>query len=112
MKYAGRKIANSFYLPKHPFLRGIASLMDFTGALNRDAIEQILERSKADATQSDIDAIQSDADAIRSDWEAVGENLWRAINEYEKQVRESREARPEFPTRSAIPGGRPDFPAP
>lgn len=105
MKYAGRKIANSFYLPKHPFLRGIASLMDFTGALNRDAIEQILERSKADA-------MQSDTDAIRSDWEAVGENLWRAINEYEKQVRESREARPEFPTQSAIPGGRPDFPVP
>ncbi len=92
MKYAGRKIANSFYLPKHPFLRGIASLMDFTGALNRDAIEQILERSKADATQSDTDVMQSDADAIRSDWEAVGENLWRAINEYEKQIKKGNNA--------------------
>lgn len=92
MKYAGRKIANSFYLPKHPFLRGIASLMDFTGALNRDAIEQILERSKADATQSDTDVTQSDADAIRSDWEAVGEDLWRAINEYEKKVKEGNNA--------------------
>ena len=85
MKYTGRKIANSFYLPKHPFLRGIASLMDFTGALNRDAIEQILERSKADT-------MQSDADAIRSDWEAVGENLWWAINEYEKKVKEGNNA--------------------
>lgn len=92
MKYTGRKIANSFYLPKHPFLRGIASLMDFAGTLNRDAIEQILERSKADAIQSDADAMQSDADAIRSDWEAVGENLWWAINEYEKKVKEGNNA--------------------
>ena len=36
MAYDKRKIANSFYLPKHPFLRGIASLMDFTGSLNHD----------------------------------------------------------------------------
>lgn len=110
MKYAGRKIANSFYLPKHPFLRGIASLMDFTGTLNRDAIEQILERSKVDATQSDTDVMQSDADAIRSDWEAVGENLWRAINEYEKNQRKPKDKT--IPTQSAIPGGQPDFPAP
>jgi len=81
MKGSGRKIANSFYLPKHPFLRGIASLMDFTGALNRDVIAQIRERHDAESTQSD-------ADAIRSDWEAVGESMRWAIQEYEKEFRE------------------------
>ena len=30
MAYDKNKIANSFYLPKHSFLRGMASLMDFT----------------------------------------------------------------------------------
>ena len=65
MAYDKRKIANSFYLPKHPFLRGIASLMDFTGSATREYTKQILERS--------------DADAMRADWEAVGESLWWAI---------------------------------
>ena len=67
-----RKIANSFYLPKHPFLRGIASLMDFTGSRRRELERQILERS--------------DADAMRADWEAVGESLWWAIGEYEGKL--------------------------
>ena len=74
MKGSGRKIANSFYLPKHPFLRGIASLMDFTGSQSRAFTEQILARS--------------DADALRADWEAVGESLWWAIHEYEKEIQE------------------------
>ena len=81
MSYRGRKIANSFYLPKHPFLRGIASLMDFTGSLNDDTFEQILERSHREVAQSD-------ADAMRSDWEAVGESMWWAINAYEKEIKE------------------------
>ncbi len=75
MKYDGRKIANSFYLPKHPFLRGIARLMDFSGALNRDVFAQVLERS--------------DADSIRADWEAVGESMRWAIKEYERDLREN-----------------------
>ena len=73
MAYDRRKIANSFYLPKHPFLRGIASLMDFTGSRRRKLEKQILERS--------------DADAMRADWEAVGASLWRAIGEYEKNLK-------------------------
>ena len=62
MAYDGRKIANSFYLPKRPFLRGIASLMDFTGSATREYTEELLARS--------------DADAMRADWEAVGADLW------------------------------------
>ena len=77
-KYAGRKIANSFYLPKHSFLRGIAGLMDVTGSQSRAFTEQILARS--------------DADALRADWEAVGECLRWAIEEYEKEIKEGNSA--------------------
>lgn len=73
MAYDERKIANSFYLPKYPFLRGIASLIDFTGSESREFTEHVLKRS--------------DADAMRADWEAVGASLWWAINEYEKTTR-------------------------
>ena len=73
MAYDRRKIANSFYLPKYPFLRGIASLMDFTGSESREFTEHILNRS--------------DADAMRADWEAVGASLWWAIDEHEKKTR-------------------------
>ena len=73
MKYDGRKIANSFYLPKHPFLRGIARLVDFNGAMNRDIFAQVLDRS--------------DADSIRADWEAVGESMRLAIKEYARDMR-------------------------
>ena len=73
MAYDGRKIANSFYLPKYPFLRGIASLIDFAGSESREFTEQILNRS--------------DADAMRADWEAVGASLWWAIDEHEKKTR-------------------------
>ncbi len=72
MAYDRRKIANSFYLPKHPFLHGIARMMDFTGALNRQMFAQILERS--------------DADSMRADWEAVGGSLNWAIKAYEKEL--------------------------
>ncbi len=74
MKTDGRKIANSFYLPKHPFLRGIASLMDFTGELDRDIVDQLRNRS--------------DADALRADWEAVGDYMRWAFKEYDKELRE------------------------
>ncbi len=73
MTYDRRKIANSFYMPKRPFLRGIAGLMDFTGSDTRDYARQILERS--------------DADAMRADWEAVGARLWWAIREHDKKLK-------------------------
>lgn len=75
MAYDRRKIANSFHLPKHSFLRGLASLMDFTGSESREFTEKILARS--------------DADAMRADWEAVGASLWWAIIQHEKRIKES-----------------------
>ncbi len=72
MAYDSRKIANSYYLPKHPFLHGIARMMDFGGLLNRQMFAQILERS--------------DADSMRADWEAVGDSLGRSIKAYDKET--------------------------
>ena len=74
MAYDRRKIANSFYLPKHPFLHGIAGLLDFTGSRRRELEKQILERSAADA--------------MRADWEAVGDSLRWAIAEYKRELKE------------------------
>lgn len=75
MAYDKKKIANSFHLPKHSFLRGLASLMDFTGSESREFTEKILARS--------------DADAMRADGEAVGASLWWAIIQHEKRIKES-----------------------
>ena len=75
MKYDGRKIANSFYLPKHPTLSGIASLIDITGSQRKRLERQIMQRS--------------DAEAMRLDWEAVGQSLWWAIGEYDRQLKEN-----------------------
>ena len=69
------KIANSFYLPKHSFLRGIASLIDFTGSESREFTEQLLARSNADA--------------IRADWEVVGDSLRQAMDGYGRQLKEN-----------------------
>lgn len=71
MAYNERKIANSFYLPKRPFLSGVSGLIDFTGSQTRHYTNQILDRT--------------DADAMRADWEAVGASLWWAIGQYEKR---------------------------
>ncbi len=74
MAFDRRKIANSFYLPKRPFLHGIAGLLDFTRSESDEFAKEILARS--------------DADAMRADWEAVGESLGWAIKEYEKELTE------------------------
>ena len=74
MAYDGRRLANSFYLPRRPFLHGIASLLDFTGSRRRELEKQILTRSAADTSWAD--------------WEAVGESLRWAIAEYEKGLKE------------------------
>lgn len=74
MAFDKRKIANSFYLPKRPILHGIARMLDFSGASNRQMFAQIMERS--------------DVDSMRADWEAVGESLGWAIKEYEKELTE------------------------
>ncbi|MDE2949198.1 MAG: hypothetical protein OXT68_00400 [Chloroflexota bacterium] len=68
--YDKNKIANSFYLPKHSSLRGLASLFDFTRSEGQEFTERILARS--------------DAEAMRADWEAVGADLWLALGQYEE----------------------------
>ncbi len=73
MTYDRRKIANSFFLPKRPILRGMASLMDFTGSITRDYAQQILDRSAADV--------------MRADWEAVGQSLWWSIREHDNNLK-------------------------
>lgn len=73
MAYDKRKIANSFYLPKHSFLRGLASLMDFTSSESQEFTDRILARS--------------DAEAMRADWEAVGADLWLALGQYEERAK-------------------------
>lgn len=78
MAYDRSKIANSFHLPKNSFLRGLASLMDFTGSESREFTDRILARS--------------DADAMRADWEAVGADLWLALGQYEERSRGDRKA--------------------
>ncbi|MCE2473811.1 MAG: hypothetical protein J4G18_18305 [Anaerolineae bacterium] len=78
MAYDRRKIANSFYLPKHSLLRGLASLMDFTRSESQEFTDEILARS--------------DADAMRADWEAVGASLWWAIGEHERRKAEGNNA--------------------
>lgn len=72
LAYDRRKIANSFYLPKHSLLRGIASLLDFTHSESKEFADEILSRSIADD--------------MRADWEAVGADLWCAIGEHERRV--------------------------
>ena len=78
MAYDKRKIANSFYLPERSFLRGLASLMDFTGSESREFTDEILSRSIADD--------------MRADWEAVGASLWWAIGEHEKRTKDGHKA--------------------
>ena len=76
MAQSRRKFAYSVYLPKYPYLSGVAGLLDFRGSRTRRLAEQILSRSPAEA--------------MRADWEAVGESLWWALGQHEKAgVKES-----------------------
>ncbi len=78
MAHDRRKIANSFYLPKRPFLSGVAGLLDFSGSRTRYYARQILDRSVADA--------------MRLDWEAVGTSLWWALEQQEQRDKEASES--------------------
>ena len=78
MPYDKRKIANSFYLPKHSILRALASLMDFTGSESRAFSDEVLSRSIGDD--------------MRADWEAVGADLWLALGQYEQRAKGSNKA--------------------
>ena len=78
MAFDKTKIANSFHLPKQSFLRGLASLMDFTGSEGQEFTDRILARS--------------DAEAMRADWEAVGADLWLALGQYEERAKGGKKA--------------------
>lgn len=69
-----RKMADSFHLPRRPFLSGVAGLLDFTGSQTSHYAKQILGRSEAEA--------------MRADWEAVGASLWWAIGRHEESAKE------------------------
>lgn len=47
------------------FIRGMARLFDFAGAMNKDAFHDILTRTNEDA--------------IASDWKTVGNDMWNAM---------------------------------
>ena len=74
------RIANSLSLPKHPLLRGIASLIDFTGQQDRAIIEQVI--ASYDHRR------RAPADSMRETWIAVGDSMRWAIHEYGKEMEE------------------------
>ncbi len=78
MAYDRQKIANSFYLSKFSFLRGIASLLDFSHSEADEFTDEILSRSIADD--------------MRADWEAVGADLWLALGQYEERAKDGSKA--------------------
>lgn len=89
MAYDKRKIANSFHLPKHSFLRGLASLLDFTRSESQEFTDEILSRSIADD--------------MRADWEAVGASLWWAIIQHEKRIKRRQDGKSD--TAALVAGG-------
>lgn len=72
-----REIARKYLLPERPFLHGMASAFDMFGVLNRGKRELLLAN-----LQEDLD--RSDRDVMRLAWQRVGENLYFAMNKYEK----------------------------
>ncbi len=92
-----KDLTKSLHLPKRPFLRGIARLVDFGGSLDRVHHERVLEfyvreRQSLEAETATVDEKERipgpirDAHAISSYWRAVGDNLRWALNEYDKEI--------------------------
>ena len=90
-------LTKSLNLPKRPFLRGIARLVDFGGSLDRSQHERVLafyerERQSLEAEAATEEEIErkpgpmQDAEAIGSYWRAVGDNLRWALTEYDKEI--------------------------
>ena len=67
----------------HAFLRGAASLFDFSGAL-RPPIKRYRRPASA------ADAFAADAAALASDWRAVGDDMRAAIDEIEREIHPGR----------------------
>lgn len=80
---AEREVVRDILLPESGFWNGVARLFDFSGSLDRAAIERIRARYK------DPPPIPSTEEAIRATWESVGESMRWAIGEYDKTLREN-----------------------
>ncbi len=86
-------------LPERPALRGLARLMDFTGSLDMEYIEQIRAHHRAELKRlSEVSAVSNnavsmrgwrqDAEAIRGDWQVVGDAMRCAMGQLDKELRE------------------------
>ncbi len=74
--------ATSVEIPKRPLLRGVARLFDWSGSMDRDAIQQIRKRYHEPPSS------QSTEESLRATWAAVGESMRWAIGEYDKKLRQ------------------------
>ncbi len=92
-------LTKSLNLPKRPFLRGIARLVDFGGSLDRELLEEIRglyafddnptdQSSTEPGFLSEHDGWKADGDAIRAVWKAVGDDMRWAIQRYESELAE------------------------
>ena len=63
------KVSSGILRRRRSFLTGFASLFDFVGNLRRRKFEP-----------------DADARAMASDWQAVGNDLWAAMGQFEKET--------------------------
>lgn len=61
--------------PRPSFLEGIGRIFDFAGALN------VYNQSRTPA--------EADLKAMNADWAAVGEDLWAAVEQAEKEFQQN-----------------------
>lgn len=77
-----REIARKYLLPERPFLFGMASAFDLFGLLNEGKSEQLLANLR-----EDLRALERKR--ARSVWPEIGETLYWAMKEYEKETGEN-----------------------
>lgn len=85
MNGKNRRLNHLHLFPTPTFWTGISGLIDICGALNRHDTTS----SAAQAKYDDAAAAKADYEAMRSDWEAVGESMWQAINQREREMDKS-----------------------
>lgn len=66
----------------HAFLRGLARIFDFMGALNRPITRDLPAYYCCD----DL----SDEEKTARDWEMIGKDMWTAFNRIEAEIQEER----------------------
>ena len=96
--------APMYPLPKRPMLRGVARLFDFTGSLDREYRQRVLDyyndaRSERLADRSLdrngdelLSGWEQDAEAISGYWQTVGDSMRWAMGELDKELSESESA--------------------